>query len=104
MDIVCREKVLASTCGKEIVDPAAGRIGGHRGDEFGAGAGFGEEGFDGVCCFLRSHLRGVEAHVRQIGFIEGKKPGRWVGTVDQVDSVCDVAGEGHHGDVVLFCA
>lgn len=103
MDVVGGEEASAIAGSEEIVDPGAQRIGSHRSDVVGIVAGFGQKGFDGLCCFLRTHRRG-EAHVGVVGLVEGKHPRRRVWTVDQFDRLGNVTSEGHHGGVVLSCA
>lgn len=100
MDVVRGEEIFAVARREEVFQPRAIRVSGHRGDEFGAGARLGEEGFDGVCGFLRRHRRGVSS-VRIVGFVEGEEPCGRVRPVDEIHGVGDVAGKGHHGDVVL---
>lgn len=102
MDVVRGEEVPAIACSEELVDPRAHRVGSHRSDVEGVLAGFGEEGLDGLCCFLRTHFRG-EAHVGEIGLVEGEHPRRRVRTVDQVDRFRNIARKGHHGNVILSC-
>lgn len=90
MDVVGGEEVLAIACIQELVDPRAHWVGSHRSDVEDVLAGFGEEKLDGLCCFLRAHLRG-EAHVGVVALVEGEHPRRRVRTVDQVDRFRNIA-------------
>lgn len=100
MEIVGREKVLASTYVEEIRQPSHIHCGDGR-NELSFRARSFYQSLYRIRSLLRRHCRRV-AIVIPVGFVEGEHPLRSVGAVDQIHGSVDVGIKGHHGDVRVF--